>query len=52
MLLGMANDPIVFMANPDPEIEYNLAKYSDLIMAQGDLITPTKHNVLGFSIYI
>jgi malate dehydrogenase (oxaloacetate-decarboxylating)(NADP+) len=26
MLLGMANDPIVFaMANPDPEIEYNLA---------------------------
>jgi malic enzyme len=25
MLLGMANDPIVLMANPDPEIEYNLA---------------------------
>jgi malate dehydrogenase (oxaloacetate-decarboxylating)(NADP+) len=37
MLLGMANDPIVLMANPDPEIEYNLAisTRSDLIMATG-----------------
>jgi malate dehydrogenase (oxaloacetate-decarboxylating)(NADP+) len=45
MLLGMANDPIVFMmANPDPEIEYNLAisTRSDLIMATGGLIIPIK----------
>lgn len=52
MLLGMANDPIVFaMANPDPEIEYNLATStrSDLIMATGRSDYPNQvNNVLGF----
>jgi malate dehydrogenase (oxaloacetate-decarboxylating)(NADP+) len=52
MLLGMANDPIVFaMANPDPEIEYNLAisTRSDLIMATGRSDYPNQvNNVLGF----
>jgi hypothetical protein len=47
MLLGMANDPIVFMAN-DPEIEYNLKVQRFNYGMQGDLIIPTKHNVLGF----
>jgi malate dehydrogenase (oxaloacetate-decarboxylating)(NADP+) len=32
MLLGMANDPIVLMANPDPEIEYNLAIAQEVIL--------------------
>ena len=52
MLLEMANDPIVFaMANPDPEIEYNLAiaTRSDLIMATGRSDYPNQvNNVLGF----
>jgi malate dehydrogenase (oxaloacetate-decarboxylating)(NADP+) len=51
MLLGMANDPIVLMANPDPEIEYNLAisTRSDLIMATGRSDYPNQvNNVLGF----
>lgn len=52
MLLGMANDPIVFaMANPDPEIDYNLAigTRTDLIMATGRSDYPNQvNNVLGF----
>jgi malic enzyme len=33
MLLGMANDPIVFaMANPDPEIEYNCYQAQEVIL--------------------
>ncbi|MCG9791510.1 NADP-dependent malic enzyme [Flavobacterium algicola] len=52
MLLGMAKDPIVFaMANPDPEIDYNLAigTRSDLIMATGRSDYPNQvNNVLGF----
>ncbi|UQD55199.1 NADP-dependent malic enzyme [Flavobacterium sp. K5-23] len=52
MLLGMANDPIVFaMANPDPEIEYNLAiaTRKDIIMATGRSDHPNQvNNVLGF----
>lgn len=38
MLLGMADNPIVFaMANPDPEIAYDLAiaTRKDVIMATG-----------------
>jgi malate dehydrogenase (oxaloacetate-decarboxylating)(NADP+) len=52
MLLGMAENPIVFaMANPDPEIDYNLAigTRSDLIMATGRSDYPNQvNNVLGF----
>jgi malate dehydrogenase (oxaloacetate-decarboxylating)(NADP+) len=52
MLLGMANDPIVFaMANPDPEIGYNLAisTRKDVIMATGRSDHPNQvNNVLGF----
>jgi len=52
MLLKMANDPIVFaMANPDPEIEYNLAiaTRSDIIMATGRSDYANQvNNVLGF----
>jgi malate dehydrogenase (oxaloacetate-decarboxylating)(NADP+) len=52
MLLSMAKDPIVFaMANPDPEIEYTLAKEtrSDVIMATGRSDYPNQvNNVLGF----
>lgn len=52
MLLGMANDPIVFaMANPDPEIDYNLAVSTrkDVIMATGRSDHPNQvNNVLGF----
>ncbi|WP_378185698.1 NADP-dependent malic enzyme [Aquimarina sp. W85] len=52
MLLSMANDPIVFaMANPDPEIDYNLAiqTRADLIMATGRSDNPNQvNNVLGF----
>jgi malate dehydrogenase (oxaloacetate-decarboxylating)(NADP+) len=52
MLLGMADNPIVFaMANPDPEIDYNLAigTRSDLIMATGRSDYPNQvNNVLGF----
>lgn len=52
MLLSMAADPIVFaMANPDPEIEYELAVRTreDLIMATGRSDHPNQvNNVLGF----
>ena len=52
MLLGMANNPIVFaMANPDPEIDYNLAiaTRKDIIMATGRSDHPNQvNNVLGF----
>ncbi len=52
MLLTMAKDPIVFaMANPDPEITYQLAvdTRDDIIMATGRSDTPNQvNNVLGF----
>lgn len=52
MLTSMANNPIVFaMANPDPEIEYELAVKTreDLIMATGRSDYPNQvNNVLGF----
>ncbi|MGW9685272.1 NADP-dependent malic enzyme [Flagellimonas sp. 2504JD1-5] len=52
MLKSMANDPIVFaMANPDPEIEYDLAckTRDDIIMATGRSDHPNQvNNVLGF----
>lgn len=52
MLLGMADNPIVFaMANPDPEIDYNLAisTRKDIIMATGRSDHPNQvNNVLGF----
>jgi len=52
MLLSMAKRPIVFaMANPDPEIEYNLAVATrkDLIMATGRSDHPNQvNNLLGF----
>ncbi|MFT4523483.1 MAG: malate dehydrogenase (oxaloacetate-decarboxylating)(NADP+) [Bacteroidia bacterium] len=52
MIVSMANDPIVFaMANPDPEIEYELAVATrpDLIMATGRSDHPNQvNNVLGF----
>mgnify|MGYP001277895607 CR=1 FL=1 len=52
MLLAMANDPIVFaMANPTPEINYNLAVKTrkDIIMATGRSDHPNQvNNVLGF----
>ena len=52
MLLGMADNPIVFaMANPDPEISYNLAVATrkDIIMATGRSDHPNQvNNVLGF----
>ncbi|MCV9928538.1 NADP-dependent malic enzyme [Flavobacterium sp. LS1R49] len=52
MLLGMADNPIVFaMANPDPEINYNLAVSTrkDVIMATGRSDYPNQvNNVLGF----
>ena len=52
MLLGMAHDPIVFaMANPIPEIDYNLAiaTRKDIIMATGRSDFPNQvNNVLGF----
>ena len=52
MLLSMAKDPIVFaMANPDPEIDYNLAisTRDDIIMATGRSDYPNQvNNVLGF----
>ncbi|HAK46420.1 MAG TPA: malate dehydrogenase [Spirochaeta sp.] len=52
MLLSMAADPVVFaMANPNPEIEYDLAvkTRSDLIMATGRSDYPNQvNNVLGF----
>jgi malate dehydrogenase (oxaloacetate-decarboxylating)(NADP+) len=52
MLRGMAINPIVFaMANPDPEIDYNLAieTRKDVIMATGRSDYPNQvNNVLGF----
>lgn len=52
MLLAMAPDPIVFaMANPTPEIDYNLAiaTRTDVIMATGRSDYPNQvNNVLGF----
>jgi len=52
MLLAMAPDPIVFaMANPEPEISYDLATQTrdDLIMATGRSDYPNQvNNVLGF----
>jgi malate dehydrogenase (oxaloacetate-decarboxylating)(NADP+) len=52
MLLSMTENPIVFaMANPEPEIEYNIAvaTRSDIIMATGRSDHPNQvNNVLGF----
>ena len=52
MLLSMAKNPIVFaMANPVPEINYNLAiaTRKDIIMATGRSDHPNQvNNVLGF----
>jgi malate dehydrogenase (oxaloacetate-decarboxylating)(NADP+) len=52
MLLGMADNPIVFaMANPNPEIAYDLAiaTRKDIIMATGRSDHPNQvNNVLGF----
>lgn len=52
MLKSMAKDPIVFaMANPDPEIDYELAlaTRSDVIIATGRSDYPNQvNNVLGF----
>ena len=52
MLLSMADNPIVFaMANPDPEIKYDVAVATrkDIIMATGRSDNPNQvNNVLGF----
>jgi len=52
MIKSMADNPIVFaMANPDPEIDYELAMAtrSDLIMGTGRSDHPNQvNNVLGF----
>ena len=52
MLLSMADNPIVFaMANPDPEIPYDVAVSvrKDIIMATGRSDHPNQvNNVLGF----
>jgi len=52
MLLSMAKNPIVFaMANPDPEIAYDvaIATRKDIIMATGRSDHPNQvNNVLGF----
>ncbi len=52
MLLSMAKNPIVFaMANPTPEIDYDLAcsTRADIIMATGRSDHPNQvNNVLGF----
>lgn len=52
MIRSMAKNPIVFaMANPDPEIDYNLAVATreDIIMATGRSDFPNQvNNVLGF----
>lgn len=52
MLMKMAKNPIVFaMANPDPEIDPNVAKKArpDVIMATGRSDYPNQvNNVLGF----
>ncbi len=51
-ILSMSKDPIVFaLANPDPEIDYDLARKTrkDLIMATGRSDHPNQvNNVLGF----
>jgi malate dehydrogenase (oxaloacetate-decarboxylating)(NADP+) len=56
MLLGMANNPIVFaMANPTPEINYNLAidTRKDIIMATGRSDHPNQvNNVLVFHLFL
>ncbi|MEB8346835.1 NADP-dependent malic enzyme [Flavobacteriaceae bacterium KMM 6898] len=52
MLLSMAKNPIVFaMANPDPEIAYDIAYKTreDIVMATGRSDHPNQvNNVLGF----
>ena len=52
MLMKMADNPIVFaLANPDPEIDYDLAKKTrpDAILATGRSDYPNQvNNVLGF----
>lgn len=52
MILSMAENPIIFaMANPDPEIDYNLAKETNpnSIVATGRSDFPNQvNNVLGF----
>ncbi len=52
MLMKMAKNPIVFaLANPDPEIDYNLAMKTrpDCLMATGRSDFPNQvNNVLGF----
>ena len=52
MLLSMAENPVVFgLANPDPEIEYDVAMAArkDTIMATGRSDYPNQvNNVLGF----
>lgn len=52
MVKQMAKDPIIFaMANPDPEIDYDLAKQArpDAIVATGRSDFPNQvNNVLGF----
>jgi malate dehydrogenase (oxaloacetate-decarboxylating)(NADP+) len=52
MVKSMAKNPIVFaLANPDPEIDYHLAKSvrEDIIMATGRSDYPNQvNNVLGF----
>ncbi|MFZ9970952.1 MAG: malic enzyme-like NAD(P)-binding protein, partial [Bacteroidia bacterium] len=52
MILSMAANPIVFaMANPDPEINYDMAvsTRSDIVMATGRSDYPNQvNNVLGF----
>ncbi len=52
MVLSMADNPIVFaLANPDPEISYELAKKTrpDIIIATGRSDFPNQiNNVLGF----
>ena len=56
MLLSMAKDPIVFaLANPNPEIEYDVAinTREDVIMATGRSDHPNQvNNVLGFPLYL
>ncbi|MCP5877322.1 NADP-dependent malic enzyme, partial [Klebsiella pneumoniae] len=52
MLLSMAPNPVVFgLANPTPEIDYNLAMATrpDVLMATGRSDFPNQvNNVLGF----
>ena len=52
MIKSMADNPIVFaLANPDPEIPYNVAMKTrgDIIMATGRSDHPNQvNNVLGF----